>query len=208
MDNQQSNENGVFSGIGHDPETGQPIMPEPVEVPVIEPQVQPQQYTPEQMEYMNQQQQYQQQQQFQQQQYQQQQYQQQQYQPQYQQYPQQGMNTIEHPDNLDPTAKKLCWSSLICWIISRIGGWSLGYVFSSLDGEDYIRLAPGALIGLAGLASYILMIYVRIKYPKNRFGKGLMWVYIIDLVLRVLLLVVAILAFVYLVESVCSGFPG
>ncbi|SDA75661.1 hypothetical protein SAMN02910275_02649 [Butyrivibrio sp. INlla18] len=194
MDNQPNNENGVFSGIGHDPQTGQPIMPEPVEVPVIEPQVQPQQYTPEQMEYMNQQQQYQQQQQFQQQ--------------QYQQYPQQGMNTAEHPDNLDPTAKKLCWSSLICWIISRIGGWSLGYVFSSLDGEDYIRLAPGALIGLAGLASYILMIYVRIKYPKNRFGKGLMWVYIIDLVLRVLLVVVAILAFVYLVESVCSGIPG
>ena len=198
MDNQQSNENGVFSGMGHDPETGQPIMPEPVEVPVIEPQVQQQQY---------QQQQYQQQQ-YQQQQYQQQQYQQQQYQPQYQQYPQPNMNQVEHPDNINPTAKKLCWSSLICWIISRIGGWSLGYVFSSLDGEDYIRLAPGALIGLAGLASYILMIYVRIKYPKNRFGKGLMWVYIIDLVLRVLLIVVAILAFVYLVESVCSGIPG
>ena len=193
MDNQQSNENGVFSGMGHDPETGQPIMPEPVEVPVIEPQVQQQQY---------------QQQQYQQQQYQQQQYQQQQYQPQYQQYPQPNMNQVEHPDNINPTAKKLCWSSLICWIISRIGGWSLGYVFSSLDGEDYIRLAPGALIGLAGLASYILMIYVRIKYPKNRFGKGLMWVYIIDLVLRVLLIVVAILAFVYLVESVCSGIPG
>ncbi|AOZ96733.1 hypothetical protein [Butyrivibrio hungatei] len=194
MDNQQSNENGVFSGMGHDPETGQPIMPEPVEVPVIEPQVQQQQY---------------QQQQYQQQQYQQQQYQQQQYQQQqYQQYPQPDMNQVEHPDNINPTAKKLCWSSLICWIISRIGGWSLGYVFSSLDGEDYIKLTPGALIGLAGIASYVLMIYVRIKYPKNRFGKGLMWVYIADLVLRVVLIVVAFILFVYFIETVCSGISG
>ena len=74
--------------------------------------------------------------------------------------------------------------------------------------DNFAQYAPGALLGLAGLASYILMIYVRIKYPKNRFGKGLMWVYIIDLVLRVLLVVVAILALAYLIESVCSGIPG
>jgi hypothetical protein len=40
------------------------------------------------------------------------------------------------------------------------------------------------------IAAFVLMIYVRVKYPKNTFGKVLMWVYISVIVIYMIFIIV------------------
>lgn len=49
-----------------------------------------------------------------------------------------------------------------------------------------------AIAGLGNLAAFVLMIYVRVKYPKNTFGKVLMWLYIIGLIFYILAIILAV----------------
>ncbi len=51
-----------------------------------------------------------------------------------------------------------------------------------------------SLVGILMLAGIALMIYVRIKYPNNIFGKVLMWLYIIMLVLYIILIIISFVA--------------
>ena len=60
------------------------------------------------------------------------------------------------------------------------------------------------ITALTSLAALILMIYVRVKYPKNKFGKVLMILYIVEAVFVIL----CIIAFVIMCDSFmrdCSG---
>lgn len=95
--------------------------------------------------------------------------------------------------NTEKQANTLCWISIICLIAP--------FILSALMGK-LILVTSGTLIG--GLIAFInsllnilfvatrilgvvLMIYVRINYPKNVFGIVLMWIYIIILVATILL---------------------
>lgn len=103
-------------------------------------------------------------------------------------------------------ANKLCWISLTC----AFGPWVLWMVTDKLK-----DVAEGSLLGnvvgiicniadalsLFGfLAALILMIYVRVKYPKNIFGIILMVLYII-----VIIIVILFIIFIYIMCSTCAG---
>lgn len=59
--------------------------------------------------------------------------------------------------------------------------------------EAFIAIGGSVSILLA-IAALVIMIYVRVKYPKNIFGKVLMWVYIVLFVMYVLFMVAIIIA--------------
>ena len=61
------------------------------------------------------------------------------------------------------------------------------------------------LLGIAPLAAIVIMIVVRVKYPKNKFGKVLMWIYIIELILTMLLLLIIIITCAGILHD-CRGF--
>lgn len=103
----------------------------------------------------------------------------------------------------DKKANKLCWISLAC----AVGPWALWMVTDKLQevagiGEMFRNLCniANSLSGLGWLAAIILMIYVRVKYPKNVFGKILMILYIIVIILTIL--------FVIFMYIMCSTFLG
>ncbi|MBR3825338.1 MAG: hypothetical protein IKJ39_09085 [Lachnospiraceae bacterium] len=101
-------------------------------------------------------------------------------------------------------ANILCWISLAC----AFGPWMLWMVTDKLkdvaagnslgDVLGVICNVADALSLFGWLAALILMIYVRIKYPKNVFGKILMVLYII-----VIILVILFIIFMYIM---CSTF--
>ena len=72
---------------------------------------------------------------------------------------------------------------------------------STANAYEVANTASEALIAIAGcvsmllaIAALVIMIYVRVKYPKNIFVKVLMWVYIVLFVMYVLFMVAMIIA--------------
>ncbi len=61
---------------------------------------------------------------------------------------------------------------------------------------EYLKIEMNDLIenvtGIFPLIGLIMMVYVRVKYPKNVLGKVSMWLYIATFVISIILLVVAI----------------
>ena len=113
-------------------------------------------------------------------------------------------------------ANVFCIASLICVFLPRVlqflGYLLFGTLLQQVGRESvlYDRLS-GALSALGILfliAGIVLVIYVRVKYPKNIFGKVLMWIYIVLAVLIliafIVMLVACTLACSYLIET-CQG---
>lgn len=63
---------------------------------------------------------------------------------------------------------------------------------------EYLKIEMNDLIenvtGIFPLIGLIMMVYVRVKYPKNVLGKVSMWLYIATFVISIVLFVVAIVA--------------
>ncbi len=91
-------------------------------------------------------------------------------------------------------ANMLCWISVACMVIPFIisvimGEWTLTTTGNMTGIVSTFYNVFSALLYLARIVGFGIMIYVRMKYPKNLFGKVLMWIYIIMLVLLVLLII-------------------
>ena len=99
-------------------------------------------------------------------------------------------------------------ANLICIISSclMVAPFFIFFIWAMFHGDNFEFLDNIILsiIGILPLASIVLMVFVRIKYPKNTFGKLLMWVYIALAVIAVLLLV-ALIAFCYYIIESCRG---
>lgn len=124
-------------------------------------------------------------------------------------------NDMNNPDD-ERKANVFCIASLICVFLPRVLQF-LGYLFfgtllQQVGREsvlhDRISGALSALGILSLIAGIVLVIYVRVKYPKNIFGKVLMWIYIVLAVLIliafIVMLVACTLACSYLIET-CQG---
>ncbi len=75
----------------------------------------------------------------------------------------------------------LCWLSLGFWGIPQLAIFCLGGFFFEI-----FNFSVGHVFSVAGfliLIGYILMIVARVQYPKYKFGRVLMWIYIIHFVL-------------------------
>ena len=104
------------------------------------------------------------------------------------------------------------WISLACFaggfVVDAVMAVFMGVLNSitynlttTSDAYEVANTASEALIAIAGrvsmllaIAALVIMIYVRVKYPKNIFGKVLMWVYIVLFVMYVLFMVAIIIA--------------
>ncbi len=113
-------------------------------------------------------------------------------------------------------ANVFCIASLICVFLPRVlqflGYLLFGTLLQQVGREsvlyDRISGALSAFGILSLIAGIVLVIYVRVKYPKNIFGKVLMWIYIVLAVLIliafIVMLVACTLACSYLIET-CQG---
>ena len=96
----------------------------------------------------------------------------------------------------EKNANLLCVISLILYFGSSVIS-GLLYSISSVTGSYLINIG-----GLCPLAGIVLMIIARVKYPKNKFAKVLMWLYII---LTLLAIIAVILLFAACVHA-CVNF--
>ena len=124
-------------------------------------------------------------------------------------------NDMNDPDD-ERKANVFCIASLICVFLPRVlqflGYLLFGTLLQQVGREsvlyDRISGALSAFRILSLIAGIVLVIYVRVKYPKNIFGKVLMWIYIVLAVLIliafIVMLVACTLACSYLIET-CQG---
>lgn len=63
-------------------------------------------------------------------------------------------------------------------------------------------------VGGCAIASLAVMIYVRVKYPQNTFGKVIMWLYIVCIVLGLLYIAVLIIACGIALNACLDGLKG
>lgn len=117
-------------------------------------------------------------------------------------------NQIETPEEKRLGNK---WSliSLICFVggfIISIGAVVVSGFFLTFTNEsdelssilttvsEAVQLVGSGVSVLASIAALVVIIYVRVKYPKNIFGKVLMWVYIVLFILYIITMAVIIIA--------------
>lgn len=120
-----------------------------------------------------------------------------------------------NPKGETPEEKKAgnMWSmvSLLCAIFSRvvtlgilaITG-TLSAIMNTIMGMDtsFMNDRTNAIAGMLGgvastallIAALVIIIYVRVKYPKNTFGKVLMWIYIVLFAIFIIIIAAAIIA--------------
>lgn len=114
----------------------------------------------------------------------------------------------KHPDDTDPQAKKL----LLAAVIAFVAGHIIPTLGSQLDSGSYdVASSLGTvLIGfgtMVYIASLILMIVLRVRYPKNQGGKILMYVMIIEIALAVISVVLFLIACYAIMDAMgCYGF--
>ena len=124
-------------------------------------------------------------------------------------------NDMNDPED-ERKANIFCIASLICVFLPRVlqflGYLLFGTLLQQVGREsvlyDRISGALSAFGILSLIAGIVLVIYVRVKYPKNIFGKVLMWIYIVLAVLIliafIVMLVACTLACSYLIVT-CQG---
>ena len=91
------------------------------------------------------------------------------------------------------TPNMLCILSLVLRFASPLVLGILSYVVSNIS-ENLSTLFSGGSSALCYLAAFVIMIYVRVKYPANRFGKILMWIYIINIIVYIILFILVVIA--------------
>lgn len=126
-------------------------------------------------------------------------------------------NESEHNANNDKQANHLCLISLACTFLPTIITAVIFAIISALTSPEYSD-APTIIMNMLGtldtmgiIAGIALMIFVRVKYPGNTFGKVLMWLYIILAALAVILFIIYMLvALVACISclSCLSDMPG
>lgn len=120
-------------------------------------------------------------------------------------------NIIETPEE-KKKGNFWSWISLGCFVGRFVVGAVIAFVsglatslFSRIDDVEKIGeattvvsdmiFALGTCASIAmSIAALVIMIYVRVKYPKNTFGKVLMWVYIVSFVIYIIIMVAVIIA--------------
>ena len=150
---------------------------------------------------------------------------------QYQQYQQNvgyNLQGIIPDDNAPETpqdkavADKLCWITIALYVLPKViylilafilGGWNavmeqvgnyrtIDGVLSSVMGMTYIGVS--LIMGVSRLAAFVMLVYIRVKYPKNLFGKILMWIAIV-----IFAMLIISIGFVLITCVSCArNFPG
>ena len=101
-------------------------------------------------------------------------------------------------DNEDDDNKKANQECCIAVLLNIIG-----FVCSYLYASVFFKFGP-IIAELLFSIGFILMIHVRIKYPKNTFGKILMIMYILVIIFAI----ISFIVFIYTCISCAQSCPG
>jgi hypothetical protein len=108
----------------------------------------------------------------------------------------------------DKKANTLCYTSLASWIIGNlIAFW--GGAYDSPFGE-FISKYISPFSGLFLIAGMVLAIIAKVNYPKSKFAKALLIVYIVEIVLGILLLILAVVSCILIIDACfndCGNLP-
>ncbi len=111
-----------------------------------------------------------------------------------------------------PQTKLLCILSLIFGFgapaVVYAGNELLDILFRDVSFVQKMTDFAGEIAVLFPVAGLVLMIVARVKDPKSKFGKIVMWIYIAATILAVILAVILIFAFVYAMVSCCESFKN
>ena len=99
--------------------------------------------------------------------------------------------TINNEQEDNNKANILCFISLALKYIPSI---LTGIFYGITDNLKNTNNPIISLLGVGPLIAFVLMIVVRVKYPKNKFGKVLMWIYIVELIISLILIIVIVIA--------------
>ena len=97
--------------------------------------------------------------------------------------------------NNDKKANILCLIALTNMVVLSILAAIVGSMMEVTDGTmlagvgNILGIIVGLLLMLSPIVSVAIVIYVRIKYPKNLFGKILMWILIVMAAIFVVIVV-------------------
>ena len=123
--------------------------------------------------------------------------------------PQQKSNDISPEDN--HTANIYCVISLFCTFAIPLAAMiilpAMARIFGSGENDGTTSIFSSALstiCGLSHLAGWVLMIVTRVRFPKNKFGKVLMIVYLALLALVVIGIIVLIISCIKCLQD-CPG---
>ena len=103
-------------------------------------------------------------------------------------------NLVDTTIQDEKNANLLCIISLILYFGSGI---VFGLLFSLFPNGSKLE----SLSGLSPLAGIVLMIVARIKYPKNKFAKVLMWIYISLTILGLIAMAIFLVACAYALKD-------
>ena len=106
--------------------------------------------------------------------------------------------------------------SLLLWIGPTIAYAIFAALVALSDNGSYAYTFDNILNNIGGtlasfipmltLAAYAVMIYTRIKYPKNIFAKVLMWIYIISFIISVIASILLIAFIIYMCRECSQAF--
>ncbi|MBR1773811.1 MAG: hypothetical protein IJ749_07900 [Eubacterium sp.] len=106
------------------------------------------------------------------------------------------------------TANILCVISLLChFVVPFVVSFILGALTDVFSGTSYkssdsvFTSMLSLLVSVSYLASWVLMIIVRVKYKNNTFGKVIMWIYIILLALGIIAVIILIVTCVNILRE-------
>ena len=123
-------------------------------------------------------------------------------QPQYQQY--QPITSAQSEDEEFARNKRISNRFSLISLILHYGSPTVFGIVSAIGNSiessaaETLTSILACTIGLGVTASYVLMIIARVKCRKATFGKVLMWVYIIELILEILAVVLLVVFFINL----------
>ena len=72
-------------------------------------------------------------------------------------------------------------------------------ITSQIMGISYVVMM--GISHFARIASFVMMIVIRVKYPKNTFGKVLMWIWIIGILIIISLVIFAVVSCINFISS-------
>ena len=105
-------------------------------------------------------------------------------------------------------ANIMCVISLVChFIVPFLGSFLLGGMTSSFTETNDVSAGStitslfSLIVSCSYLASWVLMIIVRVKYKNNTFGKVIMWIYIILLALGIIAVIILIVTCVNILRE-------
>ncbi len=101
----------------------------------------------------------------------------------------------------DSRANKLCVIGLVCLILPILG---LMLEVLLPAGGNKVVATISFIFQLMYIAGLVIMIYVRVKYPANVFGKVLMWLHIIVGVIFLIILIAAIVMCAVMINGCMS----